>query len=173
MEADDAAGSDMACQASQHRCGISHELKHVAPDDGVEGLGERHLCRIAVPEHHIADAGGCNASFGGRDGVAGRVSPDDRAFRTDHGGEEKRYVAGPTADVEHLHALGDAGRKKKTSGDRIDQARLRRQSLELGFRMAEHVVSGGGHRFPSLAAWPGSVRRCAPGTGSDETYRVI
>ena len=70
------------------------------------------------------------------------VDADDFARVADHVRGEERDVAGAAPDVEHTHAGDDPGFTEEPLRDRVDEARLRLQTIELPIGMAEHVGLG-------------------------------
>ena len=54
-------------------------------------------------------------------------------------GRDQREVAGPRADIEHLHAGSDSGRAEYLPRHRVGDPTLSHESLALGVTLVEPV----------------------------------
>ena len=71
-------------------------------------------------------------------------------LRSDEVGGEEGDVAGAAAEVEDLHATGDAGGAEQPPGERPVDLRLEDQSASLGLRPTERV---GVERRSARSSW--------------------
>jgi hypothetical protein len=164
MEDDQAPGAYVRGELPEHRRGILLKLQNVPANDGIEGALERHLGRITLAKDHAPQRPGSRSRPRRFERRRNAVYADNLAGVTDYGRRKKRNVADAATDIEHAHAGDDPGLAKEALRDRIDEARLRPQTIELAIGMTKHigtrrssVVTGIIHR--QLSALPkGSAR---------------
>jgi hypothetical protein len=83
------------------------------------------------------------ASFGprscDRERTGRSVGSDDSPGVPDQFCGQECHITGATADIQNAHARYNSGLAQKLSRERLEEACLRIQALDLSVRVAEHI----------------------------------
>ena len=136
---DDAAGAQVALDAAQEVRRVAEVHQDPTTDHGVEVAGEIGVVKVAGDELDVRRSHGSSALARRLEDRRVGVHTDDPAFRSDEICGEEGDVAGAAAEVEDLHATGDAGGAEQPPGERPVDLRLEDEAACLGVRPTERI----------------------------------
>ncbi|CCV07558.1 hypothetical protein MESS2_600014 [Mesorhizobium metallidurans STM 2683] len=139
MENDDAARRQMGLQFGQCDRRIRHELQDVAASNCVDGLRQAYLRGITHIERHIVQSERGDPTPGDVERRGGSIHSDNPSRRADQIGKQDGDIASSRTDVEHTHPGSNSRLHEKPSRDRVNQACLGTEALQLQLGMAERI----------------------------------
>ena len=140
MKDDQASWSNVSGALSEHRRWILLKLQDVPANDGIEGLLERYRAGIALPEDHIPQRSRGRSGPGSLQSRRNSVYADDLACVTNHLRGKESDIARAATDVKHTHARDDPRFTEEVLGNRVDEPRLRLETIKLSIGMPKHIL---------------------------------
>jgi len=142
MKRNDATAAHQPRGGLQHRRWVRIEHQNVAADGRIERLCNLQSIQVDLAEGNVMFSERLDPTLRSGDCQRSPVDPQDFAGVADELGDQQRGVARSAPNVQHPHALRDAGFPEKLSDEGIDKLRLSPKTLHFPIGMSKLIFVG-------------------------------